>query len=184
MATRSEARGRSRMRDWGSAQSGLQAALAFYERQDEQRHVSRLSPAVLPGNVPDVCVPHADRKDSTSHPSVAINWRLEEIARMKKALVLLGVALLVFAVFVFPRIPTVTVKGKSLETKREPRVMSVPAAVPSPCGPGLAAQDLAGHCRARPKPTPGALEAIGATRGATRQSDAQTPMQRNSAPNK
>lgn len=29
------------------------------------------------------------------------------------------------------------------------------------CGPGLATQDLAGQCRARPRPTMGALEALG-----------------------
>lgn len=31
---------------------------------------------------------------------------------------------------------------------------------PSACGPGLAAVDLAGNCRAQPNPTPGALEAV------------------------
>lgn len=29
-----------------------------------------------------------------------------------------------------------------------------------PCGPGLAAQDLAGDCRSTPNSTPGALEAV------------------------
>jgi len=32
--------------------------------------------------------------------------------------------------------------------------------MPSPCGPGLAAQDLAGVCRSTPNPSPGALEAV------------------------
>jgi len=34
---------------------------------------------------------------------------------------------------------------------------------PSQCGPGLVAQDLAGECRAKPCPTMGALEALGAS---------------------
>jgi hypothetical protein len=40
--------------------------------------------------------------------------------------------------------------------------------LPQPCGPGLAAQNLAGQCRARPQPTMGALKALGtsAARGA------------------
>lgn len=32
--------------------------------------------------------------------------------------------------------------------------------MPSPCVPGLAAQDLAGVCRSTPNPSPGALEAV------------------------
>jgi len=35
-----------------------------------------------------------------------------------------------------------------------------PPGDPAACGPGLAAVDLAGTCRARPNPTPGALEAV------------------------
>ena len=40
--------------------------------------------------------------------------------------------------------------------------------LPQLCGPGLAAQNLAGQCRARPQPTMGALKALGtsAARGA------------------
>jgi hypothetical protein len=60
---------------------------------------------------------------------------------MKKNLVFLGVVLLVLS----------AVGNARLETG--------PASLP--CGSGLAAQDLAGVCRAKPKPTPGALEAVG-----------------------
>lgn len=35
-----------------------------------------------------------------------------------------------------------------------------PAAAPARCGPGLAAEDLAGNCRRRDCPTMGALEAL------------------------
>jgi hypothetical protein len=35
-----------------------------------------------------------------------------------------------------------------------------PLTDPAACGPGLAAVDLAGNCRAQPNPTPGALEAV------------------------
>lgn len=48
--------------------------------------------------------------------------------------------------------------------KREPPEVSPPlaprlAAAPGRCGPGLAAEDLAGNCRDRDCPTMGALEA-------------------------
>ncbi len=41
-----------------------------------------------------------------------------------------------------------------------PPALARPAAVPPRCGPGLAAEDLAGNCRRRDCPTMGALEAL------------------------
>jgi hypothetical protein len=86
---------------------------------------------------------------------------------MKKFLVFLGVVLLVLIAVGIARLVTGPAKenarGKQgLESTQSARVAN--PLVTSPCGPGLAAQDLAGVCRAKPSPTPGALEAMGDTR--------------------
>lgn len=47
-------------------------------------------------------------------------------------------------------------------TRSKSATASIVSPAPSPCGPGLAAQDLAGECRAKPCPTMGALEIPGA----------------------
>ncbi|MDH3309623.1 MAG: hypothetical protein OEM95_02900 [Gammaproteobacteria bacterium] len=83
---------------------------------------------------------------------------------MKKFIIFLGVALLALIAFGIARLVTGPVKeherGKQgLESTPSARLVSPP--VISPCGPGLASQDLAGVCRAKPNPTPGALEALG-----------------------
>ncbi len=60
--------------------------------------------------------------------------------------------------------PAVADPHKEKVTRSKPAVAST-ANRPSPsqCGPGLAAQDLAGECRAKPCPTMGALETPGAS---------------------
>jgi hypothetical protein len=83
---------------------------------------------------------------------------------MKKFIVFLGVALLALIAFGIARLVTGPAmeheRGKQgLESTPSARLASPP--VISPCGPGLASQDLAGVCRAKPNPTPGALEAVG-----------------------
>ena len=52
-------------------------------------------------------------------------------------------------------------RAKKMMKSKSPvsNVVKHPAA--QRCGPGLATQDLAGQCRARPRPTMGALEALG-----------------------
>jgi hypothetical protein len=98
-------------------------------------------------------------------------------SRMKNVIwIFLGAAILLFVVLVYPRVMTVAVKRISPVTEHPaPSVRSMPVPV-SPCGPGLAAEDLSGHCRARPNPTPGALEAIDAPKkSAARKSTDPTP---------
>ena len=90
---------------------------------------------------------------------------------MKKKFVILGAAALASMILAVSRMPTVAVKGKSADTEQRSKIAIITSAPPSPCGPGLAAQDLAGNCRARPNPTPGALEAV----SAPRQAMAKTP---------
>jgi len=90
---------------------------------------------------------------------------------MKKKFVMLGVAALASVVLAAIRMSTVSVNGKSADAEQRSKIAIITTAPPSPCGPGLAAQDLAGHCRARPNPTPGALEAV----SAPRQAMAKTP---------
>ena len=86
---------------------------------------------------------------------------------MKKLIVFLGVALLALIAFGIARLVTGPAKeherGKQgLESAPSARLTSPPVILP--CGPGLAAQDLAGVCRAKPNPTPGALEAMRETK--------------------
>lgn len=69
-------------------------------------------------------------------------------AAMKKFLVLLGVVSLALIAVGSAHLATASANVAS------------PSA-PLPCGPGLAAQDLAGVCRSKPNPTPGALEVVG-----------------------
>ena len=78
---------------------------------------------------------------------------------MKKILVFLGVVLLVLIAIGIARLATGPAKENAhgIESKQPVPVVNPPA--PLPCGSGLAAQDLAGVCRAKPNPTPGALEA-------------------------
>jgi HAMP domain-containing protein len=85
-------------------------------------------------------------------------------ASMKRFIVFLGVVLLALFAFGIARLVTGPAqeheRGKqSLESTPSARLTSPPVILP--CGPGLAAQDLAGVCRAKPNPTPGALEAVG-----------------------
>jgi len=92
---------------------------------------------------------------------------------MKKKFVVLGVAALVSVVLAATRMSTVSLNGKPPDQEQRSKIATITSAPPSPCGPGLAAQDLAGNCRARPNPTPGALEAV----SAPRQAMAKTPAQ-------
>lgn len=80
---------------------------------------------------------------------------------MKKILVFLGLVLLALIAAGIVRLATGPAKenARGVEMKQPAHVPSPPA--PLPCGSGLAAQDLAGVCRAKSNPTPGALEAIG-----------------------
>jgi hypothetical protein len=82
-------------------------------------------------------------------------------AAMKKFLVLLGVVSLALIAVGSARLATASAKENAhgTESTQSANVASPPA--PLPCGPGLAAQDLAGVCRSKPNPTPGALEAVG-----------------------
>lgn len=61
--------------------------------------------------------------------------------------------------------PPVVADSRQENTARSKSAVTSIANRPSPsqCGPGLAAQDLAGECRAKPCPTMGALEALGAS---------------------
>ena len=80
---------------------------------------------------------------------------------MKKLLVFLGIILLALIAVGIARLATGPAKetAHGIESKQAVHVASPPA--PLPCGSGLAAQNLAGVCRAKPNPTPGALEAVG-----------------------
>ena len=80
---------------------------------------------------------------------------------MKKILVFLGAVLLALIAVGIARLATGPAKENAhgIESKQPVHVVKPPAS--SPCGSGLAAQDLAGVCRAKPNPTPGALEAVG-----------------------
>ena len=80
---------------------------------------------------------------------------------MKKNLVFLGVVLLVLIAVGIARLATgpAMENAHGIESKQPVHVVNPPASLP--CGSGLAAQDLAGVCRAKPNPTPGALEAVG-----------------------
>ncbi|HSD97783.1 MAG TPA: hypothetical protein VLB06_11665 [Sulfuricaulis sp.] len=80
---------------------------------------------------------------------------------MKKILVFLGVGFLMLSADGIARLASGPAKENAhgIESKQPVYVVNPP--VSSPCGSGLAAQDLAGVCRAKPKPTPGALEAVG-----------------------
>lgn len=86
---------------------------------------------------------------------------------MKRYIIFLGVVLVALIAIGIAHLVSEHAKenarGKeSLQSTPSPRVVSPP--VISPCGPGLAAQDLAGVCRAKPNPTPGALEAMRETK--------------------
>jgi hypothetical protein len=83
------------------------------------------------------------------------------LAAMKKILVFLGIVSLALIAVGIPRLASGPAKKNTLGIEGTPsaNVASLPA--PLPCGSGLAAQDLAGVCRAKPNPTPGALEAVG-----------------------
>ena len=83
---------------------------------------------------------------------------------MKKFLVFLGVVLLVLIVVGIARLATGPAKENAhgIESRQPVHVINPPVSLP--CGSGLAAQDLAGVCRAKPNPTPGALEAVGELR--------------------
>lgn len=89
---------------------------------------------------------------------------MEDKTRMKKFLVFLGVTLLVLFAIGIARLITVPLKENApgMENRQVAHVANPPASLP--CGSGLAAQDLAGVCRSKPNPTPGALEAIGELR--------------------
>jgi hypothetical protein len=69
-----------------------------------------------------------------------------------------------------PAPPVVANPRKEKVTRSKPAVASI-ANQPSPsqCGPGLAVRDLAGKCRAKPRPTMGALEIPGASAAANAQ---------------
>jgi len=79
---------------------------------------------------------------------------------MKKISIIIGIVAILFIVITVTRkvthnndvYPPTNVKELS---GNETRILT-----PSPCGPGLAAQDLAGVCRSTPNPSPGALEAV------------------------
>ena len=80
---------------------------------------------------------------------------------MKHFLILLGVVFVALILAGVARITTVAFKGTVLEKQNKQYIDYASTGTPLPCGPGLAAQDLAGVCRRKPNPTPGALEAIG-----------------------
>jgi hypothetical protein len=82
-------------------------------------------------------------------------------AAMKKFLVLLGVVSLALIAVGSARFATAPAKENAHEAKSTQSANVARPPAPLPCGSGLAAQDLAGVCRSKPKPTPGALEAVG-----------------------
>ena len=57
---------------------------------------------------------------------------------------------------------TVTTKQSTERVMKAPQPVARPVYKPSPsrCGPELVAEDLAGQCRSKPRPTAGALEAL------------------------
>ena len=61
--------------------------------------------------------------------------------------------------------PTVTTKQSAERVMKAPQPVARPVrkASPSRCGPGWVAEDLAGQCRSKPRPTMGALEATNAS---------------------
>jgi hypothetical protein len=79
---------------------------------------------------------------------------------MKKILVFLGVVLLMLSADGIARLATGPAKENAHGTESKQPVHVVNPPVSLPCGSRLAAQDLAGVCRAKPNPTPGALEAV------------------------
>jgi hypothetical protein len=79
---------------------------------------------------------------------------------MKKNLVFLGVVLPVLIAVGIARLATGPAMEIAHGIERKQPVHVVNPRTSSPCGSGLAAQDLAGVCRAKPNPTPGALEAV------------------------
>jgi hypothetical protein len=93
---------------------------------------------------------------------------------MKKVFVLFGVAILVITAIGLSRVVPIAVDGSPPAPKPNSATIRAQPAPTPPCGPGLAAQDLAGNCRARPNPTPGALEAVSAPRQATAKTPAST----------
>ena len=80
---------------------------------------------------------------------------------MQKFLVFLGVVLLALIAVGIARLASGPAKENAHGTESTQSANIVSPSVPLPCGSGLAAQDLAGVCRAKPNPTPGALEAVG-----------------------
>ncbi len=58
--------------------------------------------------------------------------------------------------------PTVATKESTEMVMKTPQPVARPVHKPSPsrCGPGWVAEDLAGQCRSKPRPTMGALEAL------------------------
>lgn len=81
---------------------------------------------------------------------------------MKKLLIFLGLAFMVLIVVGIASLVYVTINQSTRDKATKQYVNDVKLVVPLPCGPGLAAQDLAGVCRAIPKSTSGALEAVSA----------------------
>ena len=58
--------------------------------------------------------------------------------------------------------PTMTTKQSTERVMKAPQPVARPVhkALPSRCGPGWMAEDLASQCRSKPRPTMGALEAL------------------------
>ncbi len=58
--------------------------------------------------------------------------------------------------------PTMSAKENAEKVMKTPQPVARPVHKPSPsrCGPGWVAEDLAGQCRSKPRPTMGALEAL------------------------
>jgi hypothetical protein len=83
------------------------------------------------------------------------------LAAMKKIFVFFGVVIPALIAVGSARLATAAAKENAhgTESTQLANIASPPA--PLPCGHGLAAQDLAGVCRSKPNPTPGALEAVG-----------------------
>jgi hypothetical protein len=94
---------------------------------------------------------------------------------MKKILVFLGVVLLALIAVGVARLATGPAKENAHGIESTQSANVARPAAPLPCGSGLAAQDLAGVCRAKPNPTPGALEAVGELRSSERKTQPKPP---------
>lgn len=85
---------------------------------------------------------------------------------MNKSIVALGAVLLALTAIGIARLATVPAKEDALDKDAKERIHSTQVVRPpvvSPCGPELAAQDLAGTCRGKSGSTTGALEIVGET---------------------